>query len=186
MQLEHEHRKFTKRNTVHPILEKLQGGDRRSIGRADEVVDEILSDTDLFKTLISGFFVGDPVIRMRTADVVEKTTRVKPELLRPYKNKLIRLAGETEQQEVRWHLAQILPRLSLKSADHNIVIEILFSYLDDKSKIVITFALQALADFAGEDPKLKPRVIRALEDLTRTGSPAIKTRGRKLLKMLQN
>ena len=170
---------------MHPILEKLQGGDRRSIGRADEVVDDVLKDTGLFKAVISGFFVDDPVIRMRTADVVEKTTRVKPELLRPYKRKLIKLAGGSDQQEVRWHLAQILPRLSLKSADRKTAIDILFSYLDDNSKIVITFALQALTDFAIEDQELRRRVTHVLEDLTRTGSPAVKARGRKLLKMLR-
>ena len=44
--------------------------------------------------------------------------------------------------------------------------------------------MQALADFAAEDKKLKPRVVRVLLDLTETGSPAVKNRGKKLLQRL--
>jgi hypothetical protein len=170
---------------MHAILKKLQGGDRRSIGKVDEVVDQVLESTPLFEKLINGLFADDPLIRMRTADAVEKITLKKPDLLHPHKKKLIRLAGDTEQQEVRWHMAQILPRLILKSDDRKKIVEIFFTYLNDKSKIVVTFALQALADFAAEDKKLSPRVIRVLEDLNETGSPAIKSRGRKLLGRLK-
>ena len=144
----------------------------------------MLEAVSLFKELINGFFADDPVLRMRTADAVEKITRVKPDLLSPYKNKLIRLAGDSDQQEIRWHMAQILPRLSLTPADRESVITVLNIYLQDKSKIVVTFALQALADFAAKDEKLRPHVIQVLEDFTRTGSPAIKNRGRKLLEQL--
>jgi hypothetical protein len=170
---------------MHPILKKLQGGDRRSTGRAHEVVDEVLESTVLFEDLIDGFFAEDSVIRMRTADAIEKITRIKPDLLKPHKKKLIRLAGDTDQQEVRWHLAQILPRLPLKPAERKTVVDLMFAYLNDKSKIVVTFALQALADFAAQDPKLRPGVIKVLEELSQTGSPAIKNRGRKLLKNLE-
>ena len=106
-------------------------------------------------------------------------------LLAAHKKILIRLAGDTEQQEVRWHMAQILPRLTLKPGERKTILEILYAYLNDKSKIAVTFALQALADFAAEDNALKPRVIRVLEEFTETGSPAIKSRSRKLLTMLK-
>ena len=167
------------------ILKKLQGGDRRSIGKVDEVVDRVLGTASLFEKLINGLFVNDPIIRMRTADAVEKITLVRPDLIIPYKKILIRLAGDTDQQEVRWHMAQILPRLTLKPADRKIIVDVLYAYLNDKSKIVVTFALQALADFAAEDNDLKPRVIRILEEFNETGSPAIKSRSRKLLTMLK-
>jgi len=34
---------------MHAILKKLQGGDRRSIGKADEGVDQVLGSTPLFE-----------------------------------------------------------------------------------------------------------------------------------------
>jgi len=170
---------------THAILKILQGGDRRSIGRVDEVVDRVLGSSSLFEELITGLFSADPVVRMRTADAVEKITLVRPEWLTPHKKVLIRLAGDTDQQEVRWHMAQILPRLTLKPDDRKNIADILFSYLNDQSKIAVTFALQALADLAAEENALKPRVIRVLEEFTETGSPAIKSRSRKLLAMLK-
>jgi len=65
-------------------------------------------------------------------------------------------------------------------------IQILFDYLADKSKIVFIFALQALSDFALADINLRPQVIRALEQFSETGSPAVKNRAKKLLKKLLN
>ena len=165
----------------HALLKKLQGGDRRSIGKVDEVVDQVLRSGFLFEELIDGMLVDDPLIRMRSADAVEKITRLKPEWLKPYKKTLIQLADISSQQEVRWHMAQILPRLSLDPGEKIAVVDILYSYLNDKSKIVVTFALQSLTDFAVDDINLKPRVIGVLEEFAQTGSPAIKNRSRKLL-----
>jgi hypothetical protein len=170
---------------MHAILKKLQGGDRRSIGKVDEVVNQVLGSAALFEELINGLLVNDPLIRMRSADAIEKITLVKPELIAPHKKILIQLAGDIDQQEVRWHMAQILPRLTLKPGDRKTIVDILFTYLNDKSKIVVTFALQALADFAAENKKLRLRVIRVLEEFTETGSPAIKNRSRKLLQKLK-
>jgi hypothetical protein len=171
--------------TMHALLKKLQGGGRRSIGKVQEVVEDVRNDFSLFEVLVDGLFAEDPLIRMRAADALEKITADFPEYLQPFKSRLIRLTGETTQQEVKWHLAQILPRLELKSDEKKEIVKKLFLYLNDKSKIVVTFALQALADLAVEDKNLQPRIIRVLEEFTQTGSPAIKSRGRKLLKQLK-
>ena len=169
---------------MHALLKKLAGGDRRSIGKVDEVVGQVLESAVLFEELINGLLVDDPLVRMRSADAVEKITRLKPEWLTPYKKILIRLAGDSNQQEVRWHMAQILPRIKLNPEEKKSIVDILYSYLNDKSKIVVTFALQALTDFSVDDKSLQQRVIGVLEEFNRTGSPAIKNRGRKLLKIL--
>lgn len=66
---------------MKPITKKLAGGDFRSIGKSNEVVTEVLTDPKLFNDLFSGLFDTDPLVRMRTADAVEKITAEKPELL---------------------------------------------------------------------------------------------------------
>lgn len=166
------------------ILDKLAGGDRRSVGRVAEVVEAVLDKPGLFESLIDGLRMEDAVIRMRAADAIEKITLKHPEYLQPYKGQLIRLSAITTQQEVRWHMAQILPRLALSPKQRENVVETMFTYLADKSKIVVTFSLQALSDFAAEDNKLRTRVIAVLEKELATGSPAIKSRSRKLLAKL--
>ena len=169
---------------MHPLLKQLEGGDRRSLGNVGQVVEDVRNDPSLFEILIDGLFMDSPLIRMRTADAVEKITTDHCEYLQPFKQRLILLSGRTTQQEIKWHLAQILPRLKLKSNEKKAVVKNLFDFLNDRSKIVVTFALQALADFAEEDEKLRPRVIRIVEELIETGSPAIKNRSRKLLEKL--
>ncbi len=75
-----------------------------------------------------------------------------PEYLAPYKTRLIRLAGAAQQQEVRWHLAQLLSRVELSGPERRRVVAIMSEYLTDTSKIVKTFAMQTLADIAADDP----------------------------------
>ena len=91
------------------VLDKLKGGDRRSIGRVSEVVADVLDDPALFDVVFHGMLDDDPVIRMRAADAVEKITVDYPEYLQPYKTKLLRQVARIEQQEVRWHVAQMIP-----------------------------------------------------------------------------
>lgn len=169
---------------MHDVLKKLRGGDRRSIGRVNEVVAETLNKPMLFKAVFDGMLSDDPLIRMRSADAVEKITEKHPEYLQPYKEKLIQHVARIDQQEVRWHVAQMFPRLMVSREDRTVMKEILLDYLHDKSRIVKTFAMEALAAFAEEDVSMRSQVVPLLEELTRTGSPAMKNRGRKLLEKL--
>jgi hypothetical protein len=123
----------------------------------------------------------DPLVRMRAADAAEKVTRKKPELLQPYKSELLGLMVETEQQELRWHLAVLVPRLRLNARERKLATSSLIRYLEDRSSIVKTFALQGLADLAEEDAKVRPQVIEIVREATREGTAAMKARGRKLL-----
>lgn len=163
------------------LLDRLRGGDRRSIGRVDEVVADVLEDPALFDELFHGMLADDPLIRMRAADAVEKVTVQHPEYLASYREALLHEVAPIDQQEVRWHVAQMLPRLVWSDEERATCIDLLLRYLEDKSKIVRTFAMQALADFAEGDPALRPQVIALLEQLVQDGSPAMQTRGRKLL-----
>jgi hypothetical protein len=166
---------------MHSILQKLAGGDRRSIGRSNEVVADVLANPALFGPVFAGLQCEDAVIRMRSADAVEKITAKHPEYLEPVKALLIGPLARLGQKEVRWHIAQMLSRVQWTDSERPQVLDLLFEYLNDDSSIVKTFAMQTLADLARQTPALRPRVLRRLRKLTAVGSPAMKTRGRKLL-----
>jgi len=170
---------------MHHILNMLQGGDRRSIGRSNEVVALVLDKPELFDVLLSCIALDDPLVRMRCADAAEKISVPHPEYLAPYKHTLIEDYSRIEQKEVRWHVAAMLARLPLTAKEQTRVIEILLSYTNDRSSIVKTIAMQGLADLAVRDSKLKPQVRRHIEELNITGTPAMRARGRRLLKMLE-
>jgi hypothetical protein len=116
---------------VKSILKKLRGGGRRSIGRANEVVADVQRDPALFEAVFTGMCSDDPIIRMRAADAVEKITAEHPKYLQPYKNMLIQQIAKIDQQEIRWHMAQMIPRLGLSKREIATVVEILLVYLND-------------------------------------------------------
>lgn len=169
------------------LLEKLRGGDRRSIGRVNEVVAEVLGRPELLAPLLDGMEHPDEVVRMRAADAAEKVTAVHPGWLAPHARRLLRMAARAGQQEVRWHLAPMLARLPLGRAGEDRAVAVLLEYTrDERSRIVRTFAMQALADLALRAPRLRARVCPVLEELTRTGTPAMRARGRRLLERLRD
>ncbi len=86
---------------MRSVLKKLSGGNRGSIGRSNEVVAAVLARPALFPALFAGFANDDPVVRMRAADAIEKITTQRPELLQPFKRKLLAIAGSSDQQKVR-------------------------------------------------------------------------------------
>lgn len=167
------------------ILQKLLGGDLRSIGRVDEVVADVLADNALFPQLLDGMVSSDPVVRMRSADAVEKLTRDNPTWLIPFKKRLIEEISQIEQQEVQWHLAQMFPRLDWDKAELEAIVSLLRKWSErSKSKIVKVNSLQALCDLALRYPELKPSVVAMLQESIAMGSPAVVSRGKKLLKAL--
>jgi hypothetical protein len=167
------------------ILSLLQGGDRRTIGRSDQVAAMVSKDQRLFRKLIAGLWSADAIVRMRAADAAEKVTRMNPALLRPHKKELLALMSEAKQQELRWHLAAIVPRLQLNAKERKLTASLLNNYLEDRSSIVKTYALQGLADLAQDDSSTRPKVVEILREAARRGTPAMKARSRKLLIRLE-
>jgi HEAT repeat protein len=168
------------------ILARLKGGDRRSIGRADEVTAAVSRHPQLSPELILGLWSEDPLVRMRAADAAEKVTRKNTSLLQPHKAELLGLMAGTQEKEMRWHLAAMVPRLLLSAGVRQTVVSLLNGYLKDRSSIVRTSALQGLADLAQVDSGIRVRVMEALREATRNGTPAMKARSRKLLSRLEH
>jgi hypothetical protein len=166
------------------LLSELTGGDRRSIGRSNSVVRNLLRDPARFKEIIAGLSHDDPLVRMRCADVAEKVSLKHPEWLRPHKRKLLQLAARSCEKEMRWHLAQMVPRLKLDRDQRRRAEAIMLLYLDDRSRIVKTFAMQALFDLAVDDKARRQRLVPLFNDLARAGGPAMRARARKLIRAL--
>jgi HEAT repeat protein len=162
----------------------LTGGDRRSIGRANAVVALVREHPSLLGALVEGLEDGDALIRMRTADALEKVSIEHPEWLAPYKKRLLRIAAVASQQEVRWHMAQLLPRLALTPTERRKAVRLLMKYGGDASSIVRTLTLQALVELSPGDEKLRRHVVDLLRSALRTGTPAMKSRARKLLEQV--
>jgi hypothetical protein len=162
----------------------LAGGDKRSIGQSDAAVKQVVRDPTRLTDIIDGLDHGDPVVRMRCADVAEKVSARQPDWLQPHKRRLMKQARASIDKELCWHLAQMLPRLTLTDNERRQAEETMLGYLKNDSRIVQTFALEALADLSASDATMAARVRRLTARLARTGSPAVRARACKLLKAM--
>lgn len=162
----------------------LKSGDRRSIGNSNRVSKLALDDPDIFESLVRGMSHQDPLIAMRCADAAEKASLSRPSLLNPYKAEVLSLLSSATQPEVRWHIAQMLPRLPLSFAQVRKSFLKLLTYTNDGSSIVKTFAMQALHDLALKNPELTKEALLHIRELVATGTPAMKARGKKLIRSL--
>jgi len=167
------------------ILSKLSVGDLRTTNASNEVVKQVLGKPELFNELFLGLTNDNPGIRMRSADALEKISLKKPVLLQPFKKQLLEIGKNSTQQEVQWHIAQMLAYLEFTPKEREEVIKILNHYLGTtKSNIVKVFSLQTLTELCEDNPKMRNALIQTIIKEMRSGSPAVISRGQKLLKRL--
>jgi hypothetical protein len=184
------------RKTIRSML--TAGGHRLSSGRTAEVIELVRADPKKAGQLLECLWDEEPAVAMRAADALEKLTRPNPKvpdpvrksllvlLQRSWKAPLIGLLAEAKENKLRWCLAAMVPRIKLTVSECQRVAEILQSFLEDRSSIVKTCALQGLADLARQDGSLLPEVIDLLQIHSRSGTPAMRARGRMLLKQLES
>jgi HEAT repeat protein len=163
----------------------LRGGDRRSTGRVDEVIRRV-RDPEGFRELVMGLLSPNELVRMRCADAIEKVSRIHADWLEPHTAFFVEQAARQTQQEVRWHMAQIIPRLALARSQRARAIRILRGYLDDSSGIVRVSALQALAELSVHDTRLGRQIVSLINQVMTNGTPAVRARGKRLVRELQS
>jgi hypothetical protein len=91
-------------------------------------------------------------------------------------------AGENK---LRWNLALMIYRTPLTATETARAAAVLRSWLDDKSSIVKTSAMHGLAGLTRWDKSMLPEVLDMLRILSRSGTPAMRARGRILLKRME-
>jgi hypothetical protein len=163
------------------MLSYLAGGDLRSIGRSNELVERIKTQSD-FDNLVAFLFSDQRLVVMRAADTIEKLSRKKPEWVNKHANNLIGLLERSVDKELKWHLALISPRLSLKQSQVKTVWNVLSRWALDEteSKIVRVNALQGLYELAAIHKNLKLRWTRIISQVEGENTTSLKARLRKL------
>ena len=101
-------------------------------------------------------------------------------MLQAFKQQLLQELPLIEQCEVRWHVAQMLPRLVMNEAELSTAVDALYSFLDAKSKIVQVNAMQALADIAAVHSSMQAELGQLFQTRASVGSSAVRARAREL------
>ena len=172
-----------KQKTIRDML--AVGRHRLDVGQARKVAELVLANPRKTDQLINCLWDEDPGVANRAADALERATYQRPQLAQPWKEALIGLLAEAEQNKLRWNLALLVPRLELTVADARRAAASLRGYLDDRGSIVKTAAMHGLTSLTKHDPELLPEVVDMLRILSRSGTPAMRARGRILLKQLE-
>jgi hypothetical protein len=168
------------------IRDLLSEGDHNlASGRAFDVAMMVLEQPRLASRLIECLWDDSEGVACRAADALDIVSHELPRVLVPWKEPLLGLMAEAGPIKLRWHIAFFFSRLRLTPAECRRAAEVLRTWLDDRSSIVKTCAMQTLADLAQQDPSLLPEVLDLLRILSRSGTPAMRARGRVLVKQLE-
>ncbi len=167
--------------TLTPIQNRLTGGERRSIGEAIDVANEVITRPVILPEIMDGLRSPDPILRSRSAQVVATVGRKSPGLLNAFKFEIMNEFAVIDQWEVREQMSKTIPQLDLNQnevEEANLIFE---SYLRDKSSIVRTCAIQGLFDLLKFAPDNRAGPKARLEDIQFSGSAAMRARSRILL-----
>lgn len=154
-------------------------------GHAFDAAMLVLENPRLINQLLACLWDENEQIASRAADALETVAAESPRSVARYKEALLGLLAEAAPIKLRWHLALIVTGMKLSRSECRRVAEILNSWLDHTSSIVKTCAMQGLAELTQQDPSLKDEVIDVIRTLSRSGTPAMRARGRALLNQFE-
>ena len=165
--------------------ETLSGGNRTSIGDADKVISKLLKSPAGLSEIYSLFLDEDPVVAMRASYVAMRVAEHNPESVHPFTKELLKNLDLYTQQEVRWHIPQLLVHLKLTKAQTRRAYEVVMEWAEtDKSKIVGYYGFQAAADFAESDDTLLEDFVPRIRKANKNGAKSIQNRCKKIAKQL--
>ena len=163
------------------IAALLSGGDLRSIGGSNEIM-RLIRNQEEFDILFSFLYHNSRLIVMRAVDSIEKISRDHSSYLDKHKSGVLDLIASAADKELKWHLAQLVPRLELNDEEKNSTFERLKKWLMDKteSKIVRVNSIQALYELSRDNKVLTESFDEMLSTVREENIPSINARIGKL------
>jgi hypothetical protein len=161
----------------------LLGKDLRTVKQNRTVIQSI-HDQQTFDELFSLVFHHERTLVMRAIDAVEKVTLIHPVFLRPHKFQLLSVLKSAEHKELKWHVAQLVPRTELTEDELKDVWHIFTYWVLNKneSKIARVNALQALFDLSKGNPLLMDEFNKIIHPIEHEMIPSLQARIKKLKK----
>lgn len=158
---------------------------RLAAGRAPEVAALLLKEPRKTARVVECLWDGDVGVANRAADALERASCKRAELLAPWKDALLGRMADATENKLRWNLALRISRVPLTIEEAERAAAVLRTWLDDRGSIVRTSAMHGLAGLTRWNPGILPEVLDMLRILSRSGTPAMRARGRILLKRLE-
>ena len=144
------------------------------------------SDTN-FNELMACFLSNDHRVAQRAARSVSWTSKEKPEMVLPYIGVLVQqMQRKDVHPAIVRNSLRILEKISIPEAFHGEVMDTCFSFVESpQTPIAIkAFALTTLFNLSKIYPEIKQELILIIENQIDNGSPAFKSRAKKILQQL--
>jgi hypothetical protein len=167
------------------VREMLAPGKRLDCGHACEVAALLLKNPRKTGQVVECLWDEEAGVANRAADTLERASSRRPEILARWKDALLDRMLDAAENKLRWNLALMIFRTPLSETETGRAAAVLRSWLDDKSSIVKTSAMHGLAGLTRWDRSILPEVLDTLRVLSRSGTPAMRARGRILLKRME-
>jgi hypothetical protein len=167
------------------VREMLAPGRRLDCGYACEVAALLLKTPRKTGQVVECLWDQNAGLANRAADALERASGRRPEILGRWKEALLDRMLDARENKLRWNLALLISRPRLTADETARAAAVLRSWLDDKGSIVKTSAMHGLAGLTRWDPSMLPEVLDMLRVLSRSGTPAMRARGRILLKRME-
>lgn len=153
-----------------------------------KIVKFIGDDKQKFKELMNLFFHDEYRVVQRSAWVVNCCAEAHPELIRPYLNKMIEYMHKPVHDAVRRNTVRILQFTDIPEKLTGKAATVCFDLLQSKSEpiAVKAFSMTVLANICKTHPELKNELKLVIEDLLPYSSAGLLSRGKKILKALEN
>lgn len=163
------------------VLNLIGDENQRTVAYVDQIIQHMIDSPDFVSVIIGCMTNRHRGLAMRAADGLEKFSLQHTTGLQPFADDLIEILQNQSQKEVRWHLAQILPRLKLSDEQMRIVLKIwIEDFYKSPSNIVQAMSLQAVHDIADVYVPAGKKLNQLIDDALEKGAPAIKARARRL------
>ena len=154
-------------------------------GRAFDAAMRVLENPRLCRQLVKCLWDEDEGVASRAADALESVAAESPRTVARWKDALLGLLVEAGPIKLRWHLGLTVTGMRLTPRECRRVYGVLQGWLDHKSSIVKTCAMQGIAELSRQDLSLEDQVLDLLRALSRSGTPAMRARGRVLIEQLE-
>ena len=167
----------------------LTGGHPNSLGRTEEVVDQILADETRLDELYQCYFSSDEVVRLRVSSAFKRITAKHPQWTMKFMDGFLSQIADIDQASTQWTLAILFDQTkSLMSSQQKAkALDIMKRNLAGHHDwIVLNTTMNVLANWAKRDPDLAQWMLAHLRRLAGDQRKSVAKKAGKLLQQFGN
>jgi hypothetical protein len=157
-------------------------GRRITTAKRNEMIIERIEGQQSFDQLFALMLHHEKPLAIRAAAAVDTVSSKHPEFLLPHQDQLLKLLTTSDHHEIKWHIVQLLPRITLSPEALLHVWHVLkhWALNPNEGSNLRLHALQALSDLTQADQKLQIDLNLILSSLKNEHNPSLAKRIKKL------